>query len=776
MPLKEKTSPKFLSNGGKMGNLIRNYDWSHTTVGHHDDWPQSLRTTLGIVLESKLPMQLYWGEDLIVFYNDAFRQGLVNAGKHLIALGQKASEVWGANWDITRKPIEQAMAGSETTLTGDQLAGIFGNGKMNPNHWKYSFTPVYSETGNVGAVLVLCTETTASLHSTGVVQISEQRFQNLVRDATVGIVVLSGEEMRVDVVNEAYGRLIDLKSVDIIGKPLFDLIPDAEAYFRPLLTNVRLSGKPLHLPGQAYSVVTNGKRIEGYLDVVYQPYREIDGTITGVMALCQDVTEAVTSRNKIKESEQQVRAIVESAPFPIGVYTGKEMRIQLANQTMLDTWGKGNNVIGKLYAEILPELDNQSIFKQLDDVFTTGIAFHAKNQRVDIVIDGKLMPFYFNYSFTPLFDGAGSVYGVINTAADVTDLNVAKQKIEESEERARLATESANLGTFDLNLITRDLIASPRFSEIFGLPVQVTPYGYAAAVHPDYLEVQLTAYKEALSTGTLLYEAKVLHPDGTEHWVQADGKVYYDEQQNPTRLLGTLQDITEQKNIQQQKDNFIAMASHELKTPVTSIKIYTQLVADMLSTKGDTEEAHMLDRMNIQIDRLTNLISDLLNITRINSGKLVFHKSPYDFNQLISEMIEELQRTTTTHRIVLSLGQPVSVLVDKDRIGQVVTNLISNALKYSPWSKEINVSTTVASGEVIFSVQDFGIGIEKQSQEKVFEQFYRVNNDQHQSFPGLGLGLYISSEIIKREGGRIWVESVEGEGSRFYFSLPCANN
>ncbi len=143
------------------------------------------------------------------------------------------------------------------------------------------------------------------------------------------------------------------------------------------------------------------------------------------------------SRQKLEEGEQQVRALVESAPFPIAVYIGKEMRIQLANQSVMDIWGKGNDVVGKLFAEVLPELDNQEIFEQLDSVFTTGIAFHAKNQNVNLVIDGKLHPYYFNYSFTPLFDAAGNVYGVMNTAADVTDLNLAKQNIELSENNLR---------------------------------------------------------------------------------------------------------------------------------------------------------------------------------------------------------------------------------------------------------------------------------------------------------------------------------------------------
>ncbi len=136
---------------------------------------------------------------------------------------------------------------------------------------------------------------------------------------------------------------------------------------------------------------------------------------------------------KLLESERLLKSVVDSAPFPIGVYVGKEMTIELANQTILDVGGKGNDVIGKSYMEILPELDNQKIFQQLQSVLETGFPFHAKNQRVDLVVDCKLLSYYFNYSFTPLYDTSGRIYGVMNTAADVTDLNMATMKVQESE-------------------------------------------------------------------------------------------------------------------------------------------------------------------------------------------------------------------------------------------------------------------------------------------------------------------------------------------------------
>ncbi len=158
--------------------------------------------------------------------------------------------------------------------------------------------------------------------------------------------------------------------------------------------------------------------------------------------------------------------------------------------------------------------------------------------------------------------------------------------------------------------------------------------------------------------------------------------------------------------------------------------------------------------MDKQVNRLSNLITDLLNITRINSGRLEYHKSVFDFNQLVNEITEELQRTTQKHHIHISLEKAVVLNADKEQLSQVITNLISNAIKFSPNAASINVTTAVDDKELIFCVEDFGIGIDEESRQKVFEHFYRGNSDAHYTFQGMGPGLYISSEIIKRGGGK----------------------
>lgn len=180
--------------------------------------------------------------------------------------------------------------------------------------------------------------------------------------------------------------------------------------------------------------------------------------------------------------------------------------------------------------------------------------------------------------------------------------------------------------------------------------------------------------------------------------------------------------------------------------------------------------------MDAQVNKLTNLIGDLLDVTKIQSGRMQFHEAYFDLNELIEEVVEEIQRTSEKHKIIKNLVKVENFCGDRERIGQVLTNLITNAIKYSPHADKVIVSTGVKKGNVTLCVEDFGVGIPKDKLERVFEQFFRVSGPKQDTFPGLGLGLYISSEIIKREGGKIWVESEEGKGSTFSFSLPINSN
>jgi len=429
-----------------MEELTRSFNWSGTAVGSPEQWPQSLRTSVSIVLQSKAPMLLFWGDDMTQFYNDAFRVGLGENGKHPKALGQKAVDCWSEVWDIIHPMLEQVRTTGEAVWKEDQLIPIYRNGQIENVYWTFSYSAVIGEKGNVEGILVVCTDTTEKIKDTDKVRTSEKHFQNLISEATVGIIVLIGDDLKVEIVNNAYGKFVGLTPVEMIGRPLFSIIPRAEEEFKTYLENVYATGEPFYLYGVPYHPEHGEEKNTVYLNLVYQPYTQ-NGEITGVMILCQDVTEQIQNRIKIEESEQRVRAVVENAPFPIGVYLGPEFTIGLANQALLDIWGRDETIIGKKYKEALPELSSQAIFDNLDRAFKTGEIISEKNRYVELMVNGKMHPYYLNYSFTPLRDLSGKIYGLMSTAADVTDLNLAKQKIEENERKFRSLIEQAPVAT-----------------------------------------------------------------------------------------------------------------------------------------------------------------------------------------------------------------------------------------------------------------------------------------------------------------------------------------
>ena len=223
------------------------------------------------------------------------------------------------------------------------------------------------------------------------------------------------------------------------------------------------------------------------------------------------------------------------------------------------------------------------------------------------------------------------------------------------------------------------------------------------------------------------------------------------------------------------RDDFISVASHELRTPVTSLKVYTEVLQRQATKRGDDAAIEHLRRMNGQIDKLSLLISDLLDVSRIETGKLALRPERVDLDAVAAEVVETIQSTADRHRIVLSGSAPRPVRADRDRIGQVLDNLLTNAIKYSPGADEILVRLGGDEHAASVEVEDFGIGMDKEHLAHVFDRFYRVSGADGKSFPGLGIGLYISHEIVRRHGGTLRVKSTKGRGSIFRFTVPYAD-
>jgi signal transduction histidine kinase len=293
--------------------------------------------------------------------------------------------------------------------------------------------------------------------------------------------------------------------------------------------------------------------------------------------------------------------------------------------------------------------------------------------------------------------------------------------------------------------------------------------------HPDDLANVEQEFVKIFQGGIAIVPFyRVKHKDG--YWVtfSATGSAIYDEQGRPSLLISTSHDITQQMELERRKDEFISIASHELRTPVTSIKGFTQILHRRFQRLGDDDAQRYLSIMDKQLDKLTALINDLLDLSKIQAGKLTLQTERFDLAVLVQESVEMMQQTTHSHRLVLDNYSEVQVVGDRDRLGQVLINLLTNAVKYSPNADKVIIRVFKDAEQAYVSVQDFGIGIQETEHEKIFERFYQAPAPLEQTYPGLGMGLYISNEIITRHSGRMWVESRKGEGSTFYIAIPRA--
>jgi PAS domain S-box-containing protein len=804
----------FLSRGGEAGEIIRNHNWAETSLGTPDKWPLSLRTSLGILLNSAFPMILFWGDDMICFYNDAFRPSLGNDGKHP-GIGKKGRELWDDVWDFAGPLFYQVLTTGEPVWFEDQLVPFYRNGKTENIYWNSSYSPIYDDEGKINGVFVACTETTEKVHTARRLSESERHFESLIREAAVGIIVLTGDDHTVEMVNETYLRLTGRNYSDLLGKPLFLAIPEAEPRFRKIIEDVKESGKPYYLNNYGYSIVSNGVRIEGFLNIIYQPYSDPEGNIGGVMILCHDVTPNAEAQKRVEESEQRMLSIVESAPFPIGVYIGKEMRIAMANQSIIDVWGKGGDIVGRTYMEVLPELEGTGIYGQLDKVYTTGIPFHARNQRVDLVVDGLLQPFYFNYSFTPLYDTDGKIYGVMNTAAEVTDLIIAKEKIEQSEENFRNMILQAPVAMCILMGPDHVVeIANDAIIDLWGKPAEDVMHRPIFEGLPDAREQGLEELMNNVYTTGETFVASEM-PVNLIRYGKPDTvyqnfvyQAYKDNKGDVVGILAITVDVTAQviarqkieevvqdrtkeleiTNNKLKKSNaelaqFAHIASHDLQEPLRKISTFTQMIESRSGDRLDEVSLNYFNKIKISSNRMQTLIRDVLTYSELVKESEIFIDT--NLNDVLEDVINDFELLIEQKGALITFVNLPVIEAIPLQMSQLFGNLISNSLKFARTDKQptIHIAAEIVSKseaeesglrtdnlnyKIIFT--DNGIGFREEYAEKIFNIFQRLHGKSE--YEGTGIGLAMCKKIALNHNGDLNAYGSSENGAIFNFLIP----
>ncbi len=610
--------------------------------------------------------------------------------------------------------------------------------------------------------------------------ISQESLALLLTQAPVALSMLMGDEFIIQVANPQILQLWG-KSPQIIGCKLIDALPELEGQpFMDVLSQVRTTGKPYKGYKEFCYLVRNGKREECYFDFIYAPiFNDEETEIIGVSVVATEVTDQVNAEKKLAETEYTFERLIKESDYSIALYKGPDLIIDIANNSMLRTWGKNEKVIGMKLEEALPELEGQPFLDILKDIFKTGKTYSATEDEVVLERNGQLYTSYYNFSYKPLFNEQGEVYAILNFATDVTEMVLTKKQLKLNEEKYKNLADSLPIIVWTADKDGNIDYYNKQWYDYTGFTsIDSREIATEKIIHPDDQKRSIDIWMTSKANKTN-YEIEYQFRDRTSEdayrWFLGRAIPIKNEDNDVIQWIGTCTDINEFKQFQQQKDNFLGIASHELKTPLTSLKLYSQFLEKNLRKQEDDKNADVAKKMDEQINKLTSLVNDLLDVTKIQNGKILLNKSDFDFDDLVEEIVTE-QQMITSHKILVESEKIGNIYSDRHRISQVMSNLISNAIKYSPDADRIHITTKVTDDDcVLFTVRDFGIGIPADKTEKVFEQYYRVSGSKEHTFPGLGLGLYISSEIIKRSGGKIFVNSIEGKGSEFCFLIPKKN-
>lgn len=507
-----------------------------------------------------------------------------------------------------------------------------------------------------------------------------------------------------------------------------------------------------------------------WFDFVYSPYRITGGEIATVLVHGYDVTQRVHSREQLAEQQLLFKNITDAAATALWMID-THGDVVFVNQTWIDWTGKPAEAhLGRGWLECVIGHDRESVIGR----FIRGLNAHEQFD-VDFRIrrgDSRLQ--WVGATGKPRYFSDGTFAGYVGSCVDITQRKESERLLKESEQRFRRIADSAPVFIWMTDADKNSTFFNKSWLQFTGgnFEDKITK-AIPDELHPDEREKVTRLINEAYENSMGFYlEFRLRRHDDVYRWLGMKFVPRYTDS-NFEGYIGSGMDITEAKEHEQQKNEFIGMASHELKTPITSIKAYVQLLMSMY--KNDTEDEFLqksLSTVNKQINKLTRLITDLLDISKIESGRLSLNTEEFTLNDLLREIIDEVQHTTTRHDIVFTEHSQLRVNADRDRIAQVITNFLTNAIKYSPESDRVDVSIKSRGDEVRVSVHDYGIGIGSEERQKVFNRFYRVEGRNEQTFSGFGIGLYVAAEIIRRHNGRIWVESEKGKGSSFYFALP----
>lgn len=733
-------------------------------------------------------------------FHDIFSQApavicVLRGPEHVFDLANENYLQLVGNRDIIGKPIREALPEIENQGFFEMLDGVYTSGKafkgnelkvklnVGEKELKHSFMdfvyqPILNGAGKVTGIFVHAIDVSEKVIARKKIEQSENELRKLIDTvpAIIWITAADGQNYYLnknwyEYTGQTVGEGNEFGWLEAVHpderesvKRNFIKATEAEEDFH---TSFRLRNRE----GKYRWVLDSGS-----------PKYNAEGEYEGMIGIVIDVHEEKLKEQLVREKEHRIRSIIEEATIATALYTGRDMKIEIANDAMIGLWGKDHSVIGTTLREALPELEGQPFHDLLQQVYNTGNTYWGQEDPVDLLIDDKLHTGYFNFTYKALRDENGEIYGILNMAVDVTEMVKSRELLKESESRFRQLADLMPEKVANTDAKGNFIYFNQGWLDYTGLNrTQLISQGWVNFIHPSEKDEFLISWQNSLDSGAdFEMEFRYLNKKNKYKWHLSRAEAVTDENGNIQMWICTATEIQKIKAEEKRKEDFLKMVSHELKTPITSIKGYVHLLLSILKARKQEQLAPAsfqtyLERVDHQIGRLTRLISEMLDLSRIEKNKLEFQKETFSLNKLVEETVQDIGYTNTEHNIKITGDYQCKVYGDKDRIGQVLINLMTNSIKYSPFSPDIEVGIREAkNGKVSVSVKDFGIGIGKENQKKIFKRFYRVDGNSEETYSGFGIGLYLANEIITRHNGSLRVKSELGKGSVFTFTLAVA--
>ena len=652
-------------------------------------------------------------------------------------------QIWGKGEDVIGKSFEEALPEMKgqpfTTLlkntwkTGelyeakDTPATLLVNGKLETFFFDFVYRPIKNAHGDVFCILHTATEVSDRINAWRAVaerEATEQKLKNELLKAN----------LEYEAINEEYQTINE------------DLATLNEEY---LSTNELLEAA------------------NNQLKVFHKDLEKTNQVLHHSNSIL------IADNLALSLSEKQALATLSDAPVAIGILSGRDLIIGSANRELLFLWGKSETVLGLPLTDAIPELRGQEFLQLLDDVYTSGVSFEGNGMKVSLMRKGKLEDCYFNFIYKPITADNGKTISIMIVANEVTEQIVARNIITETNERLNMALNAGKLGSYDLDLRTGKITSSAQSRSNFGLNINqdFDLEDFYASIVSSQRETVRKKIEDAIANNDI-YEAEyqINSPNGALRWIHANGKVKYDDNGNATNLIGVTQDISDKKVHEQRRDDFLSIASHELKTPITALQGNIQLLDRLKQTLNSPNAERLITSSKKVIEKVTTLVDDLLNISRYTEGKLQLEKTKFKPWELLETCCTHI-RADNYYELKLEGDREVEIIADEHRIDQVITNFVNNAVKYAPNSKEIVLKVQRFENDVRISVKDNGPGMPSEQLPYLFDRYWRADRSSR-DYSGLGLGLFICAEIIRNHQGEIGASSTLGQGSEFWFTIP----